>query len=65
MKCHVNLEGFEKNLSGKRKVWTTDGMPTYCCCFTPAYFIWEKDTQYNDYEGYSGYVDTKYVELLS
>ena len=63
MKCYVNIEGFKKTESGKRKVWTTDGVPTYCCCFTPAYFVWEKATRHNNHDPYSGYMNCVDVEL--
>ena len=64
MKCYVDLEHFTHNPSGSRKKWSTDGVKTYVCSLRPAYFIWEKNTKYNDYNGYSGYVDCKVVELI-
>tara|TARA_R100000234_G_scaffold89807_1_gene58062 strand:- start:5515 stop:5712 length:198 start_codon:yes stop_codon:yes gene_type:complete len=64
MKCYVNIEHLSHNPSGSRKKWFTDGVKTYVCSLTPAYFIWEKNTKYNDYNGYSGYVNCKDVELI-
>jgi len=52
MKCYVNIEHLSHNPSGSRKKWFTDGVKTYVCSLTPAYFIWEKNTKYNDYNGY-------------
>ena len=63
-RCHVNLEGFDKTSTGKRKVWRTDNELTYCCSFTPSLFIWEKNTKYNHYEGYYGYVGLDWVVIL-
>ena len=40
----------------KPRVYRTDGVPTHCCSFQIDYFIWEKNTQYNNYDGYSGYI---------
>ncbi len=64
MKCYVNLNGFRKTETGKRKVWTTDGEPTYCCELRPSYFVHEKNTKHNGYNGYSGYVHCSNVTLL-
>ena len=60
----VNLDGFEKTNSGKRKVWYTDKIRTYCCTMQPAFFVWEKSHRGNDYDPYSGYVDCKYIETV-
>jgi hypothetical protein len=62
MRCYVNLDGFRKTKSGKRKVWQTDGVVTYCCSANPSLFVWEKNTRYNDYNGYHGYVNQSQVE---
>ena len=65
MRCYVNLgKEFSHNPSGSRKVWQTDGVRTYCCSLYPAYYIWEKNTKYNDYNGYSGYASCKDVEMI-
>jgi hypothetical protein len=50
--------------SGKRKVWRTDAKATYCCCFEPSFFVWEKGTQHNNYQPYSGYVDPRAVVFI-
>ena len=61
-KCYVNIDGFRKTISGKRKVWHTDGVITFCCSPVKCVFIKEKATKHNGYEPYSGYVEQKYVE---
>ena len=63
-KCFVDISHLSHNSSGSRKKWTTDGVKTYLCSLEPCYFIWEKNTKYNDYNGYSGYVSCKHVELI-
>ena len=63
-RVYVNIEGLSHTLSGKRKKWYTDLIPTYCCCLTPAYFIWERASIYNQYEPYNGYVDCKDTEVV-
>jgi hypothetical protein len=40
----------------KQRVYRTDGVPTYCCSLSLSYFIWEKNTKFNDYQGWSGYI---------
>lgn len=39
-----------------RSVLRTDGVPTHCCSCQTDYFAWEKNTKYNNYNGWSGYV---------
>lgn len=63
-RCTVNLSDFEKTETGKPKIWRTDGVKTFCCDTTPAYFIWEKASRFNSYEPYSGYVNCRYVKIL-
>jgi len=63
-RCLIDIEGFRKTKSGKKKIWRTDNVPTYCCCTLPALFIWEKGTSHNGYEPYSGYVNEKSVTIL-
>jgi len=64
-RCIVDLDGFRKTETGKQKIWRTDNRITYCCSSTPSLFIWEKNTKYNHYEGYSGYVDPSVVTLTN
>lgn len=40
----------------KPHVYRTDGKPTHCCSFQTDYFCWEKNTKYNEYQGWAGYV---------
>lgn len=47
----IRLDGDEK-----AHVYRTDGVPTHCCSFQVDYFCWEKNTKYNDYCGWSGYI---------
>ena len=61
-RVHVNLDGYDKTAGGHRKIWYTDKVHTYCCTSRPAFFVWEKSTQQNNYEPYIGYVDCKYIE---
>lgn len=46
----------------KEKIYRTDGEPTHCCSFQVDYFCWEKNTKYNDYHGWSGYVGASTIE---
>jgi len=64
MRCYVNLEGFKWTKTGKRKVWQTDNMPVHCCSWESSLFVWERNTKYNNYDGYGGYIDPKFVELI-
>ena len=43
----------------KKTVYRTDGVRTFCCCTTPSYFVWEKNTKYNHYQGWNGYITEK------
>ena len=63
-RIHVNLPGFTHTESGKRKVWQSDLVKTYCCSLYPDYFIWEKNTRHNGYNGYNGYVSIKAIEVI-
>lgn len=63
-KCYVNLDSMEKTDTGKRKVWRTDNITTFCCDIVPALFVWEKSTKHNGYNGYNGYVNARYVKLI-
>lgn len=40
----------------KGRIYRTDGIPTNCCSFQVDYFVWERNTQYNGYRGWSGYI---------
>lgn len=64
-KCYVNMEHFDKTETGKRKAWRTDNILTHCCSFDASLFIWERNTKYNHYEGYYGYVSPSVVELIN
>ena len=64
IKCYVNIKDMSHNPSGSRKKWSTDGVKTYLFSTRPAYFVWERDTFYNNYNGYSGYVNCEDVELI-
>ena len=63
-RCLIDIEGFRKTETGKKKIWRTDNVPTYCCSITPALFIWEKATRHNGYDPYSGYVNTNSITIL-
>ena len=41
----------------KAHIYRTDGMPTHCCELAVSYFCWEKNTKFNHYEGWNGYVN--------
>ncbi len=64
-RVYVNLPDFDKNENGTRKVWRTDGVPTHCASFEVSYFIWEKNTRHNGYEGYSGYVSANVIQEVA
>ncbi len=53
----LKLDGDEKPI-----IYRTDGIPTHCCSFQIDYFVWERNTKYNYYHGWSGYVSKKIVE---
>ena len=63
-RCLIDIEGFRKTESGKRKIWKTDNLLTFCCSVNPALFIWEKAAKNNDFNPYSGYVNKKSVTIL-
>ena len=46
----------------KERIYRTDGIPTHCCSFAVDYFCWEKNTKYNGYNGWSGYVASSAIE---
>jgi hypothetical protein len=46
----------------KEKIYRTDGVPTHCCSFQINYFTWEKNTKYNRYAGWNGYVSQRIIE---
>ena len=41
----------------KPRIYRTDGIPTNCCSFQVDFFVWERNTKYNNYDGWSGYVN--------
>jgi len=61
----VDFDGFRFTDTGKRKIWRSDLVKTHCCSLDASVFIWEKNTKHNDYNGYSGYMNPKYVIELS
>lgn len=63
-RCYVNQPLFDKTETGQRKVWRTDGKRTHLCSLEAYYFIWEKSTRHNNYEGYTGYVEPRRVEFI-
>jgi len=63
-RCTVDMEGFRKTETGKVKIWHTDNILTHCCSFAVSLFIWEKNTAFNHYQGYSGYVNPNVVTIL-
>jgi len=56
-RINLELEGDPKG-----KIYRTDGIPTHCCSMETDYFIWEKNTKHNNYQGYSGYVSASTIE---
>ena len=46
----------------KPHIYRTDGIPTHCCSFQVDYFCWEKNTKFNNYQGWSGYVNASTIE---
>jgi len=65
-KCYINnIPGLEKTQTGKRKIWFTDGVPTRCCSLKISYFVYEKNTKYNLYNRYSGYINERNVEFIN
>jgi len=63
-RCYVNGEGMTHTDMGKRKVWRTDAVPTHCCSLAMSYFVWEKSTKHNRYQGWSGYVSPGQVTFI-
>ena len=45
----------------KSKIYRTDGKPTHCCSFQVDFFVWEHNTKYNHYQGWSGYVSRQII----
>ena len=43
-------------LQDEKTVYRTDGVPTNCCSFQTDFFIWERNSKHNNYNGYSGYI---------
>lgn len=41
----------------KERIYRTDGVPTHCCELAISYFVWERNTKWNDYCGWSGYIN--------
>jgi hypothetical protein len=46
----------------RETVYRTDGVPTHCCEAAISYFLWERNTKYNRYQGWSGYVREQAVK---
>lgn len=44
------------------RVYRTDGRATHCCSFQRDYYTWEKNTKYNDYNGWAGYISESTLE---
>ena len=63
-RCLIDVDGFRKTDTGKRKIWRTDNIDTYCCCLTPAVFVRERATKHNGYEPYTGYFERKHITIL-
>ena len=71
MRIHVDMPHKTHTETGKRKVWYTNGKQhpqylsfTYACSLDPVVFVYEKNTKHNDYNGWSGYISPKYIEVL-
>lgn len=56
-RINLELEGDRKG-----KIYRTDGIPTHCCSFAIDYFCWEKNTKYNNYQGWSGYISENVIK---
>lgn len=63
-RCYVSIPGYDRNENGTRKVWRTHAEPTYCCEGRPSYYVFERNTRFNDYNGYGGYFHVSDVELV-
>jgi len=46
----------------KPKIYRTDGVPTHCCSLQAACFVWERNTKYNNYDGWSGYISESVIK---
>ncbi len=46
----------------KARIYRTDGIPTHCCSLSVDYFVWERNTRFNNYEGWSGYVNSNIIK---
>jgi hypothetical protein len=46
----------------KARIYRTDGVPTHCASFQTDYFLWERSTKHNSYQGWSGYVSEKVIK---
>ncbi len=57
-RCKVIMPEF------KGLVLRTDAVPTHACSPETVLFVWEKNTKYNQYNGWSGYISEKNVKLL-
>jgi hypothetical protein len=71
MRIHVDMPHMTHTKTGKRKVWYTNGKQhpqylsfTYACSLDPVVFVYEKNTKHNDYNGWSGYISPRHIEVL-
>lgn len=46
----------------KATIYRTDGIATYCCSMQRDFFCWQRNTKYNDYNGWSGYVSASILK---
>jgi len=46
----------------KPRIYRTDGKPTCCCSSEVNYFVWERNTKYNNYNGWHGYLSQRYIQ---
>jgi hypothetical protein len=46
----------------KPQIYRTDGVPTHCCSFQTDYFCWEKNTKFNQYNGWNGYISEQLLK---
>lgn len=53
---------FRVKMRGDKKIYRTDGIPTHCCSFDVGYFLWERNTKFNDYNGWSGYASPRVID---
>jgi len=47
---------------GKARIYRTDGLPTHCCSLFTDYFVWERNTKHNGYDGWNGYVSEFFIK---